>query len=372
MEKVLLVGTGNVGSHILEFIARDENKLEWVIGDIDENRARLYCNNASIGAAHHGKHPVFHPREVDLLNIEKTADLIKKEKPIAVINCTVLHTWHLIRKLPEKLYAKISSAGLGAWLPCQLTLGMNLAKAIKESGECPYYINTSLSCLTNPVMGKIGLAPTIGIGNVDLIAPAIITYLSQKTGVHRSKIDIRLVCHHQHWVYPREAGYQSGAPYFLKIMINGEVITDQFDTNKIMYDAVKMYPGDISFTTVSASSTIKNLKAMINDEGISTHSPGPNGLPGGYPVILDAKGAKVNLPDEISLEEAIRINEEAGKLDSIEKIKNDGTVVFTDYAYEIMKDTLGFDCHSFKPEESENLAFEQMARFKELSNKHIN
>jgi len=371
MEKVLLLGTGNVGSHILEFIARDENKLEWIVGDIDKNRAKLQCNNASIGAAHHGKHPVFHPREVDLLNIEKTADLIKKEKPIAVINCAVLHTWHLIRHLPEKIYAKISSAGLGAWLPCQLTLGMNLAKAIKESGECPYYINTSLSCLTNPVMGKIGLAPTIGVGNVDLIAPAIITYLSQKTGFHRSKIDIRLVCHHQHWVFPREAGYQPGAPYFLKIMINGKVITDQFDTDKIMYDAVKMYPGNISFTTVSASSTIKNLKAMVNNEGILTHSPGPNGLPGGYPVILDAKGAKVNLPDEIPLKEAIRINEESGKLDSIEKIKNDGTVVFTDYAYEIMKDTLGFDCHSFRPEEAVNLAFEQMDRFKELSNKYI-
>ena len=54
MGKVLLVGTGNVGSHILEFIARDENIFEWVIGDIDENRAKLQCNNASIGAAHHG------------------------------------------------------------------------------------------------------------------------------------------------------------------------------------------------------------------------------------------------------------------------------------------------------------------------------
>ena len=144
MKKVLIVGTGDVGSHILEFIARDDNNIEWIIGDIDENRAKLLCNNASIGAAHHGKHPVFHPKEVDLLNIEKTADLIKKEKPIAVINCTVLHTWHLIRQLPEDLYARISSAGLGAWLPCQLTLGMNLAKAIKESGERPYYINTSL------------------------------------------------------------------------------------------------------------------------------------------------------------------------------------------------------------------------------------
>ena len=90
----------------------------------------------------------------------KNKELIKKEKPVAVINCTVLHTWHLIRQLPEKLYARISSAGLGAWLPCQLALGLNLAKAIKESGEKPYFINTSLSCLTNPVMGKIGLAPT--------------------------------------------------------------------------------------------------------------------------------------------------------------------------------------------------------------------
>ena len=42
---------------------------------------------------------------------------------------------------------------------------------------------------------------------------------------------------------------------------------------------------------------------------------------GGYPVILDANGVKINLPNEISLEEAIKINEESGKLDSIEKIK---------------------------------------------------
>ena len=77
MEKILLVGAGNVGSHILEFIARDENMFEWVIGDIDEKRAKLQCNNASIGAAHHGKHPIFHTRKVDLLNIEETAELIR-------------------------------------------------------------------------------------------------------------------------------------------------------------------------------------------------------------------------------------------------------------------------------------------------------
>lgn len=44
--------------------------------------------------------------------------------------------------------------------------------------------------------------------------------------------------------------------------------------------------------------------------------------------------------------------------------------MFTDYAYDIMKETLGFDCKSFKPSESKELAFEQMARYKELAAKY--
>lgn len=371
MQKVLLVGVGDVGKHLLEFAARDDRTFEWIVGDIDEERARWACNNAEIGAAHHGKHPKFGPMKIDLFDIEETAKVIRKEQPVAVINCTVLHTWHLIRQLPEELYEKISSAALGAWLPCQLTLGMNLARAIKDSGVSPYYINTSLSCLTNPVMGKIGLAPNIGIGNVDLIAPAILTYIAQKTGVPRCSIETFQVCHHQHWVFPRESGYKPGAPYFLKIMIDGQDVTKQFDTDKVMFEAVALYPPGIAFTTVSASSTLKNLKAMVFDQGLRTHSPGPNGLPGGYPVRLSAKGAEVVLPPEITLEEAIKINEESGRLDSIQEIQDDGTVVFADYTYEIMKEILGFDCKSFKPSEAKELAFEQIARYKELADKYI-
>ena len=146
--------------------------------------------------AHHGKHPNFNPIQVDLFEGERTTELIKSEKPDAIINCTVLHTWHLIRQLPDELYKKISSAGLGAWLPCQLALGLNLAKSIQGSGLSPYYINISLSCLTNPVMGKVGLAPTIGIGNVDLIAPAVLTYVAQQKGIDRFRIETFHVCHH--------------------------------------------------------------------------------------------------------------------------------------------------------------------------------
>ena len=48
MEKVLIVGVGDLGSHLLEFIARDDNNLEWIIGDLDINKVKLLCNNATM------------------------------------------------------------------------------------------------------------------------------------------------------------------------------------------------------------------------------------------------------------------------------------------------------------------------------------
>ena len=83
-------------------------------------------------------------------------------------------------------------------------------------------------------------------------------------------------------------------------------------------------------------------------------------------MVLNSKGAKGNLPNEISMEGAIRMNEESGRLDLIQEIKSDGTVVFTEYACQIVKETLGFDCQSVKYDDSKDLAYEQIAFFKEL------
>jgi hypothetical protein len=324
-----------------------------------------------IGAAHHGLHPHFHFKKIDLFDVEGTAELIKEIRPSVAINCSVMHTWHLIRKLPAEVYQKLSSATLGAWLPVQLTLAYKMAQAIKLSGLKPHYINTSLSCITNPVIGKLGMPPTIGIGNVDLIAPAVQTLVANELKVPRANISVHLVAHHIHWVFPREAAYREGAPYYLKVMLGDKDITKNFDTDRLMYDAVKLYPPGILFTTVSASSTIKNLMALLFDMGILTHSPGPNGLPGGYPVRLSSKGAEVILPEELSLQEAIKINEDAQRFDGIERIEEDGTVVFADYSIPVMKEMLGFDCPVLKPAEIEDRARELVGLYKKLEKKYL-
>ncbi len=369
MERVLMVGLGDLGGNILEILAREPRAPELIVGDVNEEGGVRTVNNAVLGAAHHGLHPHFHFRKVDLNDVEWTAQLIKEINPSAVINCAVMQTWHRIRRLPPEIYSKLSAATLGAWLPVQLTLAFKLAQAIQQSGVKTHYINTSLSDLTNVVLAKVGLAPTTGIGNVDLIVPAVQTLAANWLKVPRSNVTVYLVAHHVHWVYPREAGYQKGAPYYLKVMLGDKDITKKLDKDRLMYEAVKLYPPGIDFTRVSASSTIKNLMALLYDTGLLTHAPGPCGLPGGYPVRLSAKGAEVVLPEELTLEEAIRINEEAQRYDGVERIEEDGTVVFTDYSVRIMKEMLGFDHPQFKPDESEVRAREQLSLYLELEKK---
>lgn len=370
MNKILLIGTGNVGCHIIELLARDTRQMEFFVADINEEKAALQLNNAVIGAAHHGLHPNFHAEKMDLNNIDQTAERIRQIQPDVIINCAVIHTWHLIRMLPDDVYAKLSSATLGAWLPVQLLLAYKVALAIKASGITAHYINTSLSDLTNPVLGKIGLAPTVGVGNVDLIAPAIQTLAAQELNVNRSEISVSLVAHHQHWVVPREAGYGAGAPYFLKIMHGDQNITNQFKTDAVMHDAVKLYPPGLDFTLVTASSTIKNAFALMSDEPTATHAPGPLGLPGGYPVLINSSGAELNLPEDISRDEAVALNEASQKLDGVEEIKEDGTVIFVDYAAAIMKEMLGFDCPKFEPAECEERAKELLSLYRAFAKKY--
>lgn len=369
MSKVMLVGLGEVGTHILEFLVRDTRCPELIVCDVNEEVSQKRVNNALIGAAVFRLYPQVTFRKLNLTDIEDTAKLIGEEKPDVIINCAVMQTWHVIRKLPEDLYAKLSSASLGAWLPCQLGLAYKLMEAVKLSGLQPKVINTSLSCMTNPVLAKVGLAPTIGIGNVELIEPAVRIAVSRQCKVPADIVKIYLVAHHVWWVYPREAGYKKG-PYFIKIMINDKDVTDQFDTDQLLWDAIKLYPPGTEFTTVSANSTIKNMHALLSPTPIFTHSPAPNGLPGGYPVLLSSKGAEVALPEGITLEEAIRINEESNQIDGIARIEDDGTVVYADYSRHILKEMLGFDRPTFRPEESFEVALELMAKYREFAAKH--
>ncbi len=334
---VLIFGIGEVGRYLLEFLARDESELDLVAADVSLSAVEAQVDNALFGATMHGRHPSITAREADLLDLDRTAELLAEVRPDVVVNCAVLQTWHVIRRLPSDVYARLSSAGLGAWLPVQLALAMKVAQAIDRSGVSCHYVNTSLSDLTNPVLGAMGIPPTIGIGNVALIEAAIRTLVGRTLGRPRTDLTVKLVAHHIHWVLWREAGYREGAPFYLKIVADGEEITSRFEPLDLMKRAILLYPSGTSFSAVSASSAIQNLKALLSPERLGTHSPGPNGLPGGYPVRLSRAGCELDLPPELTLDQAVALNLEAQTYDGVRAIDADARVHFVDRAREQMR-----------------------------------
>ena len=144
MARVLITGLGNVGTHILEFLVRDSNCPELLVGDFSAEK-ELVVNNALIGATVKGLYPKVTFKKMDLTDLDQMTHIINDFKPDVIIQGAVMHTWHLIRKLPEEVYAKISSATLGAWLPAQIALSYHLMLAVEKSDVTPFVINTSLS-----------------------------------------------------------------------------------------------------------------------------------------------------------------------------------------------------------------------------------
>ena len=369
MNKVLLVGIGDIGKQVLNFLVRDPKCPELLVGDFNEEFGKKRVNAAISNATVTGLYPKVTFTKMDLTDIDRTAEQIAKFKPDVVINGTVMQTWHVIRALPTELYQQLSKATLGAWTPGQVALGYKLMQAIKKSGVKARVVNTAFSCETNPMLASVDLAPDIGIGNVELLQPGCRMIAAEKLGLPISMVQVYLVAHHLWWVYRREFGYQEG-PYWMKIMVNDKDVTNQFDTKKLLSDSDELYNPGPDFTVFSAASTIKNMYALMDPVGIFTHSPGPGGLPGGYPVFISQDGAKPYLPEGITLEEAIAINERSQYLDGIAKIEKGGTVHYSDFTAKILKDMLGFDKPTWKVQESYEVAKELIGKYREYASKH--
>ena len=72
----------------------------------------------------------------------------------------------------------------------------------------------------------------------------------------------------------------------------------------------------------------------------------------------------------MTLEEAIKINLGGLKYDGVEEIKDDGTVVLTDEAYNTQKELYGLDLREHRFADMEDIAKELRAAVKELAAKY--
>jgi len=352
---ILLVGLGDLGGHVLEMLARVPGRRRIITADVNEEWGYRKTNLAAFGAAQLGYYPEITFTQLDLFNVDQTAETILACRPDIIYSTATLQSWWVIDTLPPGVFEELDQARIGPWIPMHLTLVHKLMQAVEQTGLDVKVINSSVPDVVNHVLDKVGLAPTIGIGNVANVVPPVRSSIAHQLGAVVEDVKVFFVAHHFVSHHIPRFGHSGGAPYYLKALLKGRDVTPELDMEEVLGDLPRRLrrPGGRQGHSLTASSALAVILAMANDSGDSTHAPGPNGLPGGYPVTVDAGGGQVTLPPDLDLDEAIRINEKGAWFDGIERIDDDGTIHFRDEQMRVMKDMLGYYVESMRVEESE-------------------
>ncbi len=369
---IMMVGLGDLGGHVLEMLARAPGSRKIITADINEDWAYRKTNITAFGASQLGHYPELEFVKIDLYNIDQSAEIISKYKPEVIYSAVSLQSWWVINTLPKEVFEELDIARFGPWLPMHLTLVYKLMQAVKQTGLDIKVINSAFPDATHTILDKVGLAPTIGIGNVANPVPGIRSSIAYRLG--RPMKDVTVYFFAQHYVshYLPRFGTAGGAPYYLKAVVDGEDVTNDVNMEEVFADIPTRFrrSGGREGQILTASSAAGITLAVTDDTGDFMHAPGPLGLPGGYPVRVNRDGGKVVLPKGLTMEEAVRINEEGQRYDGIDKIDDEGTVTYAEKSVEIMRNMVGYDCKVMKLEETEEQTKELGRKFKEFAGKY--
>jgi len=371
---IMIIGLGEVGGKALELLARKPGITRLVGADVNETYGYQKVNNAAFGAQMEGIYPNIDFVKIDLRDVDKTSETLSRIKPSVIFNSTSLQSYWVVELLPKEIHKKFQEAAFGPWLPMHLTLCYKLMQAVEHSGIKTWVVNGAYPDAVNPTLAKVGQAPVAGIGNGENVVPQLQKVISLRLNVPMRSVLLPLVMHHyaEYWVV-RE-GHTGGASYYLKILVDGNDVTKEFNPEELFGDIIKYAkrPGRPDGHYIIASSAIQKIMALYHDTGeYSCCVAGPAGMMGGYPGRLSWKGFELDLPKEITLDEAMKINWENSRLEGIEEIRDDGTVVFADKNCQLMKDLLNYECKTMGIDELDQRADELGRLYGEFTKKYL-
>ncbi|MEU8521312.1 hypothetical protein [Streptomyces sp. NBC_01216] len=346
---IMLVGMGDLSAKVLTMLLSDPATNRVVLAGRDTETIRRRGNLALFTATNLGHHGTVDTVRVDLRDVDATAQTLAEVRPDIIFMGGSLQSWRVITALPKDVFEKLDEAQFGPWLPMHLTLNHLLMRAVRDSGTDAKVVNASFPDAVGPVLDRVGLAPTVGVGNVANIVPALTLGAAHLLDARPADVELRLTAQHYFSHYVPRFGDAGRGAYHLSVRVAGRPGAE-VDHGALFAQLDRRLKrlGGIDGQLLTASSAVRVLRGLATDSGTLAHAPAPDGLPGGYPVRVHRDGAALDLPDGLGLAEAIRLNEECQRADGIDRIDQDGTVHFTEPEMAVMKRLLRYECQSMK------------------------
>jgi hypothetical protein len=320
---VLIIGPGDMGGRIARGLGAGGRVGEIVLAGLSHGHgpavAGLVASTSDTAAR-------FAP--VDGADPAAVEQLIRRVGPDVIVQCgSLLSPWALGAR-SDRAARAVQAAGLGVALPMQLPIILAVMRAVRAVGFAGPVANLSFPDVTNVVLGRLGLAPTIGLGNVTMHQLRVRGALRAESGPGVALPLVRVIGQHHH-VYGVMRAEPPADPADRVRVFLGE------DGRRADDSAYRGYPfaAGVVYNEVTAAAAVATVEALLPGAAVTRISvPAPLGLPGGYPVRISDATVELDLPPGQQLDDAIAFNQRIGRGDGVAAVADDGTVTFTEQA----------------------------------------
>ena len=292
---ILIFGTGNfAGRTALDLAAAASEPVTVAIAGRNRGRLDWLRTAGNARAALFGRPARFTSHEVDLSVPDAAATALRTIKPKVVVQAASFQTGNVISAQDNAWTRLVAEGGLSATAVLQAPLSIAVARAVKTVRPQAFFINCCFPDVVNPLIAALDLPITSGVGNIAILSNAF-------AGVLGDARRLKVLAHYQNLASWRMAPETRGGRS-ARVWIDDEEVTDVY----ARFSGVRLTREPA--IEISGPSGVPLMLAMAAGKDWRGHMPGPNGLPGGYPVRFSGGRVDLDLPMGLSRNEAIAWN----------------------------------------------------------------
>lgn len=292
---ILIFGTGNFAGRIaLDLAATASEPVTVAIAGRNRDRLAWLRTAGNARAALFGRPARFTSHEVDLSLPDAAATTLGVTEPTVVMQAASFQTGNVISAQDNAWTSLVAEGGLSATAVLQAPLSIEVARAVKATQPQAHFINCCFPDVVNPLIAALDLPIASGVGNIAILSNAFAGVLG---GAGRLKV----LAHYQNLAAWRMAPKTRTVPA-ARVWIDDEELADvyaRFATVRLTREPA---------IEISGPSGVPLVLAMAAGKDWRGHMPGPNGLPGGYPVNFSSGRLDLDLPAGLSRDDAIAWN----------------------------------------------------------------
>jgi hypothetical protein len=294
---ILIFGTGSFAQRIacdlaataaaptrLTLAGRNGLRLDW-IATAARARAHMFARPVEVAS-----------RRIDLAAPQAAGEVLAVCRPAVVLQAASLQSGSVISASGNAWTRLVADGGLSATAVFQCVLSSRIARAVAQASPQSQFINCCFPDVTNGIIAAMGLPIACGIGNIAILAHA---FAGALTAPRQPKL--KMLCHYQNLQAWRRPPHErrGAAP---RVWLDDVEIDDVFSR----FCGVQLTPEPV--IDISGASGVTLALAMAQQHAWRGHVPGPAGLPGGYPIVLEGGRLKLDLPTGIEGSAAIAWN----------------------------------------------------------------